>query len=315
MTLNRQRIVFAGTPEFAAVALRALLQAGHQVVAVYCQPDRPAGRGRTLQPGPVKHLALQHGLPVCQPVSLRTPEALAELAAWNPDLIIVAAYGLLLPQSVLDLPPRGCLNIHASLLPRWRGAAPIQRAILAGDRVTGICIMQMDAGLDTGHVIHTRSCPIRDDDNSAVLHDRLAQLGAEALLQTLTVSAWTSQPQSREGITYAHKLTKEEALIDWSESARQIDRRLRAYQPWPVAQTLLDHEVLRLHAGSWRSEATQADPGTLLKLSQEGWHIATGEGIMIISRIQRPGGKVMDSRELARARPDIQPGIRLGALL
>lgn len=316
MTLNRQRIVFAGTPEFAAVALRALLQAGHQVVAVYCQPDRPAGRGRHLQPGPVKQLALHYDLPVCQPVSLRTPEALAELAAWKPDLMIVAAYGLLLPQTVLDVPVHGCLNIHASLLPRWRGAAPIQRALLAGDQTTGICIMQMDAGLDTGHVIHTLSCPIHNDDTSAVLHDRLAQLGAEALLQVLDAATmWTSQPQSGEGITYAHKLTKEEALIDWSESAQQIDRRLRAYQPWPVAQTLLGHEVLRLHAGSWRMEATQAVPGTLLKLSRDGWHVATGEGIMIISRVQRPGGKVMDSSELARARPDIQPGLRLGALV
>ncbi|NNM50865.1 MAG: methionyl-tRNA formyltransferase [Pseudomonadales bacterium] len=314
--MNQRRIVFAGTPEFAAMALRALLQAGHQVVAVYSQPDRPSGRGRTLQPGPVKQVALEHDLPVCQPVSLRTPEALAELAAWQPDLMVVAAYGLLLPQPVLDLPPQGCLNIHASLLPRWRGAAPIQRALLAGDQTTGICIMQMDAGLDTGDVIYTLPCPITADDTSALLHDRLAKLGADALLQVLhSASAWTRHPQPGEGITYAHKLTKEEAFIDWSESAQQIDRRLRAYQPWPVAQTLLGDDVLRLHSGSWRSEVTDAVPGMLLKISREGWHVATGEGIMVITRIQRPGGKVMDSCELARARPEIQPGLRLGTPL
>ncbi|NLG77827.1 MAG: methionyl-tRNA formyltransferase, partial [Xanthomonadaceae bacterium] len=229
-------IVFAGTPEFSVPTLKALLDSRHRVAAVYTQPDRPAGRGRQLTASPIKRVALEHGIHVEQPATLKDAAAVARLASFSADLMIVVAYGLLLPQSVLDTPRLGCVNVHASLLPRWRGAAPIQRAILAGDRETGVTIMQMDAGLDTGPMLLQRSTPIAERETSATLHDRLAAIGAEALLDALdSLPQIVPQAQPDEGVTYAAKIRKEEARIDWSRSASEIDRMVRAFDPWPVA--------------------------------------------------------------------------------
>ncbi len=310
--MSRQRIVFAGTPTFAAIALQSLLADGQDVVAVYTQPDRPAGRGRQLQASAVKELALAHGLPVCQPLSLRSAEAQAELAAWRPDLMIVAAYGLILPAAVLKLPAAGCLNIHASLLPRWRGAAPIQRALLAGDSETGISIMQMDEGLDTGAVWLTRTLPIAADDTSASLHDKLAELGAAALLATLHGKGGPLQAQADSGVIYAHKIDKQEAIIDWSQPATAIERRIRALQPWPVTSTVLAADVLKIHAATLLPGPAEAAPGTILALTAHGWNVACGEGRLCLQKVQRAGGRVVSAAELARARPDIGVGTRLG---
>ncbi len=312
--MSRQRIVFAGTPAFAATALQALLADGQEVVAVYTQPDRPAGRGRQLQASAVKQLALAHDLPVCQPLSLRNAEAQAELAAWRPEVMVVAAYGLILPAAVLALPRAGCLNIHASLLPRWRGAAPIQRALLAGDAMTGISIMQMDAGLDTGAVWLTRTLPITADDTSVSLHDKLADLGAAALLAVLHGEGGPAQAQPDSGVVYAHKISKEEAVIDWSQSAAAIERRIRALQPWPVASTHVGTDVLKIHAAHLLPGEAGAAPGTLLALNAAGWTIACGEGRLCLQNVQRAGGRVVSAAELARARPDIGVGLRLGAI-
>ena len=245
------RIVFAGTPEFAVPVLSALAAAGASPVAVYTQPDRPAGRGRQLTPSPVKRWATGEGIPVLQPESLAPIPVQQELAAWHPDLVVVVAYGLLLPRAVLAIPRLGCVNVHASLLPRWRGAAPIQRAILAGDAQTGVCLMQMEAGLDTGPVYCCSTLPITPDSTAATLHDRLAAAGA-ALLQTalpeLLEGQLLAQAQPAEGVTYAHKITKAEAGIDWTQTAQAIDRQIRAFNPWPIAQTTWNDRVLRIHA-------------------------------------------------------------------
>ncbi len=257
------KIIFAGTPVFAALHLEALLNSGHEVVAVYSQPDRPAGRGKHLQASPVKTLALQHELPVCQVSSLKTAEAQAELAHWGADIMVVVAYGLLLPQAVLDTPRLGCINVHASLLPRWRGAAPIQRAIEAGDANTGITIMQMDAGLDTGPMLSITPCPILPSDTATDLHDRLGALGPGSLLTALDDLAQgkaAPQIQPSEGVTYAHKLTKEEAAIDWHLDAQLIHRRVRAFNPAPMAYFRLGAERVRvLGASPWNIQ--KALPG------------------------------------------------------
>lgn len=299
------KIVFAGTPEFAAVTLGALLQSTHEVCAVYTQPDRPAGRGRQLMPSAVKQLALEHDIPVHQPVTLKDAQAQAELAALNPDVMVVVAYGLILPRAVLEIPRHGCLNVHASLLPRWRGAAPIQRAILAGDRETGVTIMQMDAGLDTGPMLHEVACPIHDDDNAQVLHDRLAALGGEALLAVLDqVAAGTLRPRAQDdGLAcYAAKLEKGEARLDWSQPALMLARQVRAYNPWPVAHTLLDGELLRVLEARAMQGRPSASPGAVIAAGAEGIDVATGDGVLRLLTVQLAGRRAIGAVEFARGR-------------
>ena len=310
------RIAFAGTPEFAATALAALMAAGHQVVLVLTQPDRPAGRGMKLQPSPVKALALQHGIPVAQPRSLRLagkyPDdaraAQAALQAANAEVMVVAAYGLILPQWVLDLLPRGCLNIHASVLPRWRGAAPIHRAIEAGDASTGITLMQMDAGLDTGDMLLVAEETIRPDDTTASLHDRLAVLGGQLVVQGLaTIDALPRRPQPAAGISYAHKIDKAEAAIDWAQPAAVIARRVRAFDPFPGASFLLDGELVKLWRVALRPDVSGASgaPGQVLAAAGGRLTVACGEGALDLLQLQRPGGRRIDAAALLQARPGL----------
>ncbi|SIT69754.1 methionyl-tRNA formyltransferase [Ectothiorhodosinus mongolicus] len=309
------RVVFAGTPEFAVPALQALIDADNRVVAVYTQPDRPAGRGRKLQASPVKQTALRAGIPVEQPPHFKDPEALARLAEYQPDLMVVAAYGLLLPQTLLDIPRFGCINIHASLLPRWRGAAPIQRALLAGDAQTGISLMQMEAGLDTGPVLRTQACAIEASDTAQSLHDRLAAIGADVLLQgieDLQQGRFQAKPQDEALATYAKKLTKAEAEIDWTESAIQLDRRVRAYNPWPVAYTTCQGHTVRLweSAVQDQSAASPVSPGLVLAESAQGIDVATGASILRIMRLQWAGSKALSAAEFLAGRSLL--GQRLG---
>ena len=299
------RIVYAGTPDFAVPALQALLDSSHQVVAVYTQPDRPAGRGRKLRASPVKELALEYGVVVEQPESLRDAEVQEKLAAYAADVMIVAAYGLILPQAVLDIPRLGCLNIHGSLLPRWRGAAPIQRAIMEGDGETGVTIMQMEAGLDTGDMLLKKSLPITEVDTAASLHDQLAELGAVALIEVLDgLSAGNieAEPQDESLATYAAKLSKAEADIDWTQSAAQISRLIRGLNPWPVAQTIYHDQPLRLWMARSIAGDTAGPPGAVLFEGPEGIDVATGDGILRVMRLQLPGGKPLTARDFLNGR-------------
>jgi len=299
------RIVFAGTPEFAVPSLRAAAEGG-DVLAVYTQPDRPAGRGRQLQPSPVKREALERGLPVRQPVDFKAESTRDELRALQPDLMIVVAYGLILPPSVLAIPRHGCWNVHASLLPRWRGAAPIQRAIEAGDTVTGVCLMQMEKGLDTGPVLLSLQTPINPEDTTPSLHDRLAALGAEVVADGLRLLRAGRQPlprpQPAEGVTYARKLEKEEARLDFSRSAEELDRCLRAFQPWPGSEAIVEGERLRIHAARPLSLEHGQAPGSVLAASRAGLDIACGKGALRLLSVQREGGRPVAIADYLNAR-------------
>lgn len=287
------RVIFAGTPAFAVPPLHALVAAGHDVVLVLTQPDRPAGRGLRTLPGPVKAAAQQLGIPVLQPSTLRDPDALALLAAAGADIMVVAAYGLILPQAVLELPRRGALNIHASLLPRWRGAAPVQRALLAGDAQSGICIMQMDAGLDTGPVLLREALPIASDDTAGSLEGKLAVLGARligAALADLAHGALRATPQPTDGVTYARKIDKGEARIDWTRTCAEIDRQIRAFNPSPGAVSRLQGEDIKVWAAA-QTPAASAPPGTIIRIESAGIDVACGTGALRLRELQRAGGK------------------------
>ncbi|HID46202.1 MAG TPA: methionyl-tRNA formyltransferase [Chromatiaceae bacterium] len=297
------RIVFAGTPDFSVPPLQALLKSDHEVVAVYTQPDRPSGRGRKLLPGPVKTEALDAGIPVCQPASLKSDEEVAALRALRPDLMVVVAYGLLLPENVLDIPRLGCVNIHASILPRWRGAAPIQRAIQAGDAQSGVSIMRMDKGLDTGPVYLIKTLELTADETGGSLHDRLSRLGAAALMEALPGIADGSLqpvPQDDSQATYAAKLEKKEAQIDWNRPAAEIERQVRAFNPWPVAFTRYENANLRI----WNAHAIDgmtAEPGTVMSATRDGVDVSTGEGLLRVTRLQMPGKRAMDAQDFINA--------------
>lgn len=305
----RPRLVFAGTPDFAVPALHACLQSDCDVVAVYSQPDRPAGRGRRLTPSPLKQAALGAGIEVRQPQSLRKAEARRELAAFAPDLLIVVAYGLILSRSVLATPRFGCWNVHASLLPRWRGAAPIQRAILAGDEETGVGLMHMQAGLDTGPILLERRLPISDRETGGSLHDRLAALAAEVLADGLSRMIADNLPaavaQAENGVEYAHKLDKAEARLDWNNSAISLERKVRAFDPWPVAETRLAGERLRIWSALAVAGASSRPPGTVVAARAEGVDVATADGTLRILEIQRDGGRRMAVRDWLNARPSL----------
>ena len=299
------RLVFAGTPEFAAEHLRALLASHHEVSAVFTQPDRPAGRGRHLTASVVKELALQHQLPIYQPASLKDETVQAELRNLNADLLIVVAYGLILPQAVLTIPRLGCINVHASLLPAWRGAAPIQRAIEAGDQQSGITIMQMDVGLDTGNILLQKSCAINNEETSGELLVRLSKLGAETLINALDLlehNKLTSRTQDNAQATYAHKITKAEAELDWNLSAETLANKVRAFNPWPVAYMHWQNQVCRV----WRAEAlpqnsTTMTPGSVLAFSREGIDIQCAEGILRLLELQLPGKKIQSVADFVNA--------------
>jgi len=313
------RIIFAGTPDFAARHLQALLDAGHQVIAVYTQPDRPAGRGQQLQPSAVKQLALQHNLAVYQPKSLKKAPAQQELAALNADLMIVVAYGLILPQAVLDTPLLGCINVHGSLLPRWRGAAPIQRAIWAGDAQTGVTIMQMDAGLDTGAMLSTVSCAIDDTDTSASLYDKLAILGPKALLAALAnLPALQQQAQIQDNshASYAEKLHKDEALLNFNKPASALQREIRAFNPWPVSYLTLPQGSIKVWQASAQSSNSDKAAGTVLSADKHGIRIACAEGALLITQLQPPGKKAMAAADFLNGRADwLSPGTIIGQVL
>ena len=301
---DRLRIVYAGTPDFAVPALDALRAAGHGIVAVYTQPDRPAGRGQSVTASPIRQRAAELGLPVEQPVTLRSEEAVARLRSYAADLMVVAAYGLILPPAVLEAPRLGCWNIHASLLPRWRGAAPIQRAILAGDAGTGITIMQMDAGLDTGPMLLVRPLPIGAREDAGALHDRLAALGAEAIVSA--IDEWQAGrrvpvPQPSDGATYAPKIRKEEARIDWTAPAPAVDRLVRAFNPWPVAETRWQDRQLRVWAAEPVAAAPGAEPGQVLEASGGRIVVAAGEGALNLTRVQLAGRRAMTAAEFLNA--------------
>jgi len=299
------RIVFAGTPDFAVPPLQALIDNGFIPAAVYTQPDRPAGRGRHLQASPVKQAAEDAGIPVYQPLSLRDPDSLQALERLAPDLMIVVAYGLILPNRVLEAPTHGCWNIHASLLPRWRGAAPIQRAIEAGDAESGVCVMEIDEGLDTGPVMHTVRIPIEADETGGSLHDKLAQAGAEAILHCVRLLAAgappPAMPQTEAGAVYARKLDKAEARIDWNEPAITLERRIRAFNPWPVAWCMAGDERTRIWAAKRIADNCGEASGTVLSFGKHGIDVATGNGVLRLLELQRPGKRRMAAHDFLNA--------------
>lgn len=295
------KLIFAGTPEFAAQALRAIVAAGHDVALVLTQPDRPAGRGMSLQPSAVKKVAQESGLEVFQPLTLRDAEAQAKIAAIGAEVMVVAAYGLILPQVVLDMPRFGCINIHGSLLPRWRGAAPIQRALLAGDAETGVCIMQMEAGLDTGPVLLRGAFPIEASDTTATLHDRLAELGAKLVVEALGKLPLPAEPQPAEGVTYAHKIEKAEALIDWSKSAAELDLHIRAFNPFPGAQALFGGQTVKLWLAT--PVAGEGEIGRILAVDRSSVVVACGAGALAVSELQKAGGKRLPVQQFLAGHP------------
>lgn len=311
------KIIFAGTPEFSVPPLQAIINSDHQIVAVYTQPDRPAGRGRKLMPGPVKQCALQHNIPVYQPLSLKDKDAQKILIEHDADLMVVVAYGLILPVEVLQAPRLGCINIHASLLPRWRGAAPIQRAIVAGDKASGVTIMQMDKGLDTGDMLFKKTCPIEMDDTGSSLHDRLSVMGAQALIEILPKiinQTVKPEPQNNEQACYAEKLNKSEALLDWQQTAQSLQHKINAFNAWPVAQTEIKlkdkRQMLRIWQAVVLTETSSKTPGTVLKCDKQGIDVATADYILRLLTVQLPGGKPMQAQAFVNAH-DIS-GIVLG---
>ncbi|NHW98107.1 methionyl-tRNA formyltransferase [Pseudomonas koreensis] len=320
------RIVFAGTPEFAAEHLKALLNSPYEIVAVYTQPDRPAGRGQKLMPSPVKQLALENNIQVLQPPTLRNADAQAELAALKPDLMVVVAYGLILPQAVLDIPRLGCINSHASLLPRWRGAAPIQRAVEHGDAESGVTVMRMEAGLDTGPMLLKVVTPISADDTGGTLHDRLAEMGPPAVVQAiagLAAGTLEGEVQNDELATYAHKLNKDEARLDWSRPAVELERLVRAFNPWPITHSTLNGEALKVLAARVIDEVGSDSeifpigaPGEILSASKDGLIVACGEQALCLTRLQLPGGKALNFSDLFNSRREkFAVGTVLGAVV
>lgn len=306
------RIIFAGTPDFAARHLDALLSSQHQVVGVFTQPDRPAGRGKKLMPSPVKVLAAEKEIPVYQPASLRPAENQQLVADLKADVMVVVAYGLILPKSVLDMPRLGCINVHGSLLPRWRGAAPIQRSLWAGDAQTGVTIMQMDVGLDTGDMLHKLACDIGTEDTSATLYDKLADLGPQGLLETLSqLASGTAKPevQDEAQVTYAEKLSKEEARVDWSLPAAQLERCIRAFNPWPMSWMEIDGQPVKVWRASIIDKQTDVAPGTILEASKQGIQVATTEGVLNLEELQPAGKKAMKAQDLLNSRREwFEPG-------
>ncbi len=313
MSNQNLRIIFAGTPEFAAQHLQALINSHHDVVAVYSQPDRPAGRGRKLTASPVKQLAMDHQLEIQQPRSLKEPDTQAQLASYQADIMVVVAYGLLLPQVVLDIPRLGCINVHGSLLPRWRGAAPIQRALLAGDAETGITIMQMAAGLDTGPMLHKSTVAISEQDTSASLYDKLAIAGCTSLIEVLDqIECLRAQEQDEKLTCYADKLSKSEGVINWQQPAPAISLQVRGLNPWPVAYTGFSQQKLRI----WMAQAqpnkhTDMAPGTVIGYSKQGINVACGQGQLLITALQWPGSKAISGAQLK----NLQQKLPIGSLL
>ncbi len=304
------RLVFAGTPEFSVPCFEACRASGAEVVATYTQPDRRAGRGRKLTPSPVKQAALAAGVAVEQPESLKSADVQQVLAGYRPDLLVVVAYGLILPRKVLAIPRLGCWNVHASLLPRWRGAAPIQRALLAGDAESGVDLMRMEAGLDTGPVLLQRRTPIRRDDTGGALHERLSILGAELLAEglrrTLAGETLSATPQAGDGVTYAHKLAKAEAKLDFRRAAIELERQVRAFDPWPVAEAEIGNEMLRIRAAHAVARDHHAEPGQVLTANREGIEIACGQGALRVTAVQRAGGRQISAVDYLNARPELR---------
>lgn len=311
-------IIFAGTPAFTLPCLNALATSKHHLQAVYTQPDRPAGRGRALQASAVKTWAEAHHLPVHQPLNFKDSQAIADLAALSPDILVVIAYGLILPQAVLDIPRLGCINVHASLLPRWRGASPIQQAILHGDQETGVTIMQLDAGMDTGAMLTRISCPILSDDTAECLHDRLSELAAIPLLNTLDLLASGQadpQPQDSALATHAPKIKKEDAEINWHTPAIEIDRQIRAFNPWPITWTLVEDQVLRIHQAKVVEHTSTHLPGTVLAIDKQGMLVATSENALLVETLQFSGGKAMSVADWLNAgRAQLHTNLVLGSL-
>ncbi|AWK44205.1 methionyl-tRNA formyltransferase [Photorhabdus laumondii subsp. laumondii] len=309
------RIVFAGTPDFAARHLEALLMSQHEVVGVLTRPDKPAGRGKKLTPSPVKVLAEERNITVFQPATLRSEENQQWVLKQQPDVLIVVAYGLILPKVVLNIPELGCLNVHGSLLPRWRGAAPIQRSLWAGDTETGVTIMQMDIGLDTGDMLYKARCPITPEDTSASLYEKLANIGPDALLKTLSlITSGKSQPETQNEnlVTYAEKLSKEEARINWELSATHLERCIRAFNPWPMSFFEMEGQPIKVWKAEAIEEQTSVEPGTVLKADKEGIYIATADGILNITQLQPAGKKAMSAANLLNSKREwFTPGNKI----